>query len=125
AAGGYGRVCGVRQLQRQLAQRGVDLAQRLFLRGKLQLQLTGDVDLRLPLLRRGLPDLGRRRVLTAAHRVDLGCELPPDAIEAEHLVDQAVAHPLALDTPPVSGLLSQAAQIDHSVVSRIWARNPS
>ena len=92
-------------------------------RVELLLERAGRLDLRRPLVGRGLADLLRRRVLARAQR-----RRPPGtsarrvSSTREHLVDQAGAHALALDAAPVLRLVAQPLEVDHASPARGSAR---
>ena len=113
---GHRCVRRVGNLQRELPQarrRGLEL---LLLRGQLVLVPTRGLDLLGPPAGRGLADLLAGHVVAGAQGLDLLDEQAVRGIGLEHLVDQALAHTLALDAAPVLRLLAEPLQVDHSVV---------
>ena len=124
AAVGCRHVGRVGHLQPEIAKSRICRLELLLLRGELVLQPARGLDLRRPLAGRSVPDLLAGRVLAGAQSIDLLREQPTFGIGFEHLVDQAVAHTLALDAAAVLRLVPQPLQVDHSV-SRTCARSDS
>ena len=119
---GIGRV---RHLEREVAQRGVELRELVLGPLQLRLELAGLGQPCGTLVGRCLADLLRDRVLARAERLDRGLLRALRGIGAEHRVDESCGHSLAFDRDPDVGVLAESTEVDHVPGGRICARRPS